>query len=52
VFDLPGVAHTASDNYFELYAGEPKTVELEFARPQTLKKLRATLVHHSLVDTY
>jgi len=51
-FDLSGIAHTSSDNYFELYANEPKSVELEFARPQTLKKLRQALVHHSLVDTY
>jgi len=52
VFDLPGIAHRADDNYFELYAREPKTVVLELARPQTLKRLQQALVFHSLVDTY
>ena len=51
-FALPGIAHRSSDNYFELYPGEPKTVTLELAQPQTLQKLRQTLTHHSLVDTY
>ena len=51
-FDLPGVAHRSSDNYFELYPDEPRTVTLEFTRGQTEGKLRRALVHHSLVDTY
>jgi beta-mannosidase len=51
-FDLPGISHQSSDNYFELYPSEPKTVALEFAQPQTLKKLQRAVTHHSLVDTY
>jgi beta-mannosidase len=51
-FDLPGIAHRASDNYFELYPREPKTVTVELARPQTLKRLQQALVFHSLTDTY
>jgi beta-mannosidase len=51
-FDLPGIAHRASDNYFELYPREPKTVTVELARPQTLKRLQQALVFHSLADTY
>jgi len=51
-FDLKGIAHACSDNYFELYAGEPKTIELEFTRSQTLKQLQRALTHRSLVDTY
>jgi beta-mannosidase len=52
VFDLPGIAHRAGDNYFELYPREPKTVTLELTRPQTLQRLQQALVFHSLVDTY
>jgi len=51
-FDLPGVPHAASDNYFELYPGEPKTVTLEFAQAQTPRKLQRAVNYHSLVDTY
>lgn len=51
-FDLPGIPHRASDNYFELYPDEPKTVKLEFNRPQPLARLRRALRHRSLVDSY
>ena len=51
-FDLPGVAHRSSDNYFDLYPGEPKTVVLEFDRPQRAARLRRRLTQRSLVDTY
>src|SRR5664280_217940 len=51
-FDLPGVAHRSSDNFFELYPGEEKAVEVEFARPRTVAQLRRALVFRSLVDTY
>ncbi len=51
-FDFPGMAHSSSDNYFELFAGEPRTIEVGFARPQTAARLRAGLTFHSLVDTY
>jgi beta-mannosidase len=51
-FDLPGIPHHSSDNYFELYPDEPKTVRLEFTQPQSLAKLRQSLTYQSLVDTY
>ncbi|MBX3737560.1 MAG: glycoside hydrolase family 2 protein [Candidatus Didemnitutus sp.] len=51
-FELPGLAHKASDNYFELYPREPKTVTLDFARPVTLARLREALQWRSLADTY
>jgi beta-mannosidase len=51
-FDLPGVAHRSSDNYFELYPREKKAVNVEFTRPQTAARLRRVLTWRSLVDTY
>lgn len=51
-FDLPGIAHRASDNYFELFPHEPKSVELELVRPQTVARVRRALAWRSLVDTY
>ena len=51
-FDLPGLVHRSSDNYFELYPGEKKTIEIEFARPQTPARLKRLLTWRSLVDTY
>ncbi|MFA6287343.1 MAG: glycoside hydrolase family 2 protein [Opitutaceae bacterium] len=51
-FDLPGVTHTTSDNYFELYPREKKEVVVEFAKPITKAALAKKLRFHSLVDTY
>ena len=51
-FDLPGLAHRSSDNYFELYPDEPRTIRVALARPATAAVLRKTLVHQSLVDSY
>jgi beta-mannosidase len=51
-FDLPGHAHRASDNYFELYPGEAKEVRVEFERPVTKIRIQQRLRHLSLVDTY
>ena len=51
-FDLAGIPHRSSDNYFELYPGEKKTVEVELTRPQTAAQLRRALVFRSLVDTF
>jgi beta-mannosidase len=51
-FELPGIAHRSSDNYFELFPREPKAIEVDFARPQTLARLQRVLAHRSLVDTY
>ncbi len=51
-FDLHGVEHRTSDNYFELYPGEKKTVLVEFTRSQTAARLQRWLTYQSLVDTY
>lgn len=51
-FDLPGLAHTASDNHFELYPREKKEVVVEFDRPVTKATLAKKLLFKSLVDTY
>ncbi|MFT3867477.1 MAG: glycoside hydrolase family 2 protein [Nibricoccus sp.] len=51
-FDLRGIPHRSSDNFFELYPNEAKTIEVDFSRTQSPAKLRGALVWHSLVDTY
>lgn len=51
-FDLAGLACRASDNFFDLYPREPKSVELELARPVTAARLKKLLIWQSLVDTY
>jgi beta-mannosidase len=51
-FDFPGRAFTCSDNYFDLYPGETRRVEVEFAGPVTAARLRRSIVHLSLADTY
>jgi len=51
-FELPGVAHRSSDNYFELLPGEKKTVTVELAEKQTAANLKRRLAFRSLVDTY
>jgi len=51
-FDLPGIAHESSDNYFELYPHENKDIYVEFAEPITVAAIKGALTHHSLVDTY
>jgi beta-mannosidase len=51
-FELPGLAHHCSDNYFELYPREKKEVLVEFVRPATQAQLRQALQFQSLADTY
>ena len=51
-FDFPGRPYRSSDNYFELYPDEPKTVRVTFDQPQSLPQLRRSLAYQSLVDTY
>ena len=51
-FDLPGLGHRSDDNFFELYPDEPKTVRVLFNQPQSLAKVRNSLVYQSLVDSY
>jgi beta-mannosidase len=51
-FDLREIAHHSSDNFFELYPGETKTVEVDFTHAQTAAQIRRALVWQSLADTY
>ena len=51
-FDFPGLVHTSSDNYFELYPDNTKTVRVTFASAVTVAQLRKALTHQSLVDSY
>jgi beta-mannosidase len=50
--DFPGHAFSASDNFFDLYPGEPKRVELEFPAGVSLAALRRAFRARSLADTY
>jgi beta-mannosidase len=51
-FDLPGLAHRSSDNFFDLYPGEDKSIEVELVHAQTEAEVRGALTWHSLADTY
>jgi beta-mannosidase len=51
-FDLSGHAHTASDNYLELYPREKKQILITLERPAAIADLRAALRLRSLADTY
>jgi beta-mannosidase len=51
-FELGGIAHRSSDNYFELFAGEPKVIEVELSKTQTVAGLLRALKYRSLGDTY
>ena len=51
-FELPGIGHTASDNFFALFPGEPRTVRVTCAKKVALERVRRALRHCSLVDTY
>ncbi|MCR6656031.1 MAG: glycoside hydrolase family 2 protein [Opitutus sp.] len=51
-FELPGLAHLASDNYFDLYPDEPRTVRVSFERAVNAAQLKRALRWRSLVDTY
>jgi beta-mannosidase len=51
-FDLAGLAHISSDNYFELYPREKKEVLVEFSQTVTKPKLERALRFQSLADSY
>jgi beta-mannosidase len=42
----------ATDNYFDLYPGEAKTVEVSLNKPSDAASLKALLQYRSLVNTY
>jgi len=51
-FELPGLPHHSSDNYFELYPREKKEVLVEFDQPTTKAAITQALSWQSLADTY
>ncbi|MEO6002087.1 MAG: glycoside hydrolase family 2 protein [Opitutus sp.] len=51
-FSVPGEATRVSDNFFELYPNETKTVTVELARKMSAAQLKRALTYRSLVDTY
>lgn len=51
-FDLAGLGHSASDNYFDLHAGEPRAIVVDFEKPVTSARIKSALRYHSLVDTF
>ena len=51
-FDFSGLEFWSSDNFFELYPDEQKTVTVRFAGRKTAAQLKKLLTHQSLVDSY
>ncbi len=51
-FDLAGVEHQTTDNFFDLYPREPKSVVLTLDRPAAPAVLLKKLATASLTDTY
>ena len=51
-FELAGLPHHSSDNYFELYPNEKKEILVEFAQPVTKAAIARALTYQSLADTY
>jgi beta-mannosidase len=44
--------YRATDNFFDLYPGEPRSVTVEFERAPAAARARRALTHRSLVDSY
>jgi beta-mannosidase len=51
-FDLSGLSHASSDNFFELHPGEKKVVNVRVAGSHSAGQVRKKLKHRSLADTY
>jgi beta-mannosidase len=51
-FDFTGHRFACSDNFFELYPGEKRTIDVVFDEPVTIAELRKSAFHRSLADTY
>lgn len=53
-FDLAGMDYSASDNCFDLYAKQPRTVEITLNKPAqaTVAEVTKALGFYSLVDSY
>jgi beta-mannosidase len=51
-FDFAGRRFACSDNFFDLFPGETKRVDVTFPGGVTAADMRKSLVHRSLADTY
>jgi beta-mannosidase len=51
-FDFAGHPATVSDNFFDLYPGEPRRIAVAFATPGSAAAWRRSLTFRSLADTY
>jgi beta-mannosidase len=51
-FDFTGQAFAASDNFFDLYPGEEKRVDVDFAPPVMVAGLKKSITYRSLADTF
>jgi beta-mannosidase len=49
--DFSGLPFTCSDNFFDLYPGEPRRIQVEFKRPVAAAAVRRRLSHRSLADS-
>ncbi len=50
--DLPGIAHTLEDNYFDLYPGEMRKVRVRTEKAAMLAEIKRTITARSLADFY
>jgi beta-mannosidase len=51
-FELPGLKHRSTDNYFDLYPNRAKIVLLDFEKPVGRRQMEKVLHVHSLADSY
>jgi beta-mannosidase len=51
-FDFAGHAFTCSDNFFDLYPGERRLIQVRFAAGAKRAALARSLTHRSLADSY
>jgi beta-mannosidase len=50
--DLPGIAHRVGDNFFDLYPGEMRKVQLSTKKAAMLAEIKRALSIRSLADIY
>jgi beta-mannosidase len=51
-FELPGLPHAASDNFFDLYPGRRRRVAVDFDRPISRYEVLRKLQWRSLATSY
>ncbi|MFV0416851.1 MAG: beta-mannosidase [Chthoniobacterales bacterium] len=50
--DLPEIAHRLSDNFFDLYPGEARHIQLNTSSITNLQEIKKLITTRSLVDSY